>query len=391
MTEPTRSVGIDDPRGQGRRVVGSSASSSATLAPLPLSSLGDAPLVSVLVTNHNYEAFIGDALQSLRDQTYARWEAIVCDDASDDGSREIVSSFAAEEPRITLVVHPANRGQAAAFNTAFARASGEVICFLDSDDTFEPGKIEAVVGALRDGSAGVAVHPLMMVDAQGSPIQRVPALTMFEQGWLAPRVVRRGGRWRWVPTSGAGLRREVAARIFPMPEERFFTSADTFFLVLAPLLTPVVALDDVQGTYRRHGSNAYARARLDAARVRSAMTNLEAVLEAVNDRMAVIVGHDRLLRVGDNLKYRELEFQEELLEGRAHRRALAGRYLDLMRGYMSDDLYGGPQKAWAWVLYGGALLAPRSLRARWLSASLSASGAKELARRVVAASRRRRR
>ena len=150
----------------------------------------------------------------------------------------------------------------------------------------------------------------MVTDAEGEPIQRIPALTRFEDGWLAPRVLRRGGRWRWVPTSGIAMRRQVADLVFPMPEEGFSSSADTFFLMLVPLLTPIASVDEVLATYRRHGSNHFARTRFDTERVPKTLQNLELSVDCVNERLEAL-GRSRLrLHADDNLKHEELEFQQ---------------------------------------------------------------------------------
>jgi len=347
--------------------------------PIPLEPLEGEPLVSVLIPNKDYGRFIGEALEGLARQSYAAWEAIVCDDGSSDDSVVVVERHVARDPRITLVRHEKSRGQAAAFNSAFALARGDIVAFLDSDDSFYADKLEAVVDALRDGSVGLAVHPLMVVDGGGKEVQRIPALTRAESGWIARRVIDRGGRWRWVPTSGVAMRREVADIVLPMPEEGLRTSADTFFLVLAPLLTPVAYVDRVLGSYRRHGANVFARETLDLARVEHSIRNLELVVDRVNDRM----GKEITLRIDDNLKHKELSFQAELLRGGAPRKVLVDRYWKLMHAFMRDDLYGAVQKGWAWVLYGVAVALPPTQRASWLSASLSASRAKELARRAL--------
>lgn len=346
--------------------------------PIPLEPLKDQPLVSVLIPNKDYGRFVGEALEGLARQSYPAWEAIICDDGSSDDSVVVVERHVARDTRITLVRHETSRGQAAAFNSAFALARGDIVAFLDSDDSFYAGKLEAVVEALRDGSAGLAVHPLMVVDGRGREVQRIPALTRAESGWIAPRVIDRGGRWRWVPTSGVAMRREVVDLVLPMPEEGLRTSADTFFLVLAPMLTPVAYVDRVLGSYRRHGANAFAREILDLARVEHSLRNLELVIDRVNERMRASI-----LRIDDNLKHMELSFQAELLAGRTPRRVLLDRYWRLMRAFMHDDLYGVVQKAWAWVLYGVAVGLPVAQRATWLSTSLSASRAKELVRRAL--------
>lgn len=337
----------------------------------------------MLVPNKDYGRFLGEALESVRTQTYARLEVIVCDDGSSDDSVEVATSFAERDPRFRLERHEVNRGQGAGFNTAFARASGDIVAFLDADDTFEPGKLASMVEALRDDRIGAVVHPLMVTDAEGAPIQRIPALTRFENGWLAPRVVRRGGRWRWVPTSGIAMRREIADLVFPMPEEGFTSSADTFFLMLVPLLTPVTSVDAVLGTYRRHGANVFARAQLDPERTAKLLGNMALSVDRVNERLGELGHAGVALRVADNLKYRELMFQAALFDGRTSRRELAGGYRELASALAADDLYGSLQRRWARVMYAAAVALPRGLRVRWLSASLSASAAKDVVRRMA--------
>ena len=376
--------GDDRPRGEGSapasypRVV-----NDAVLRPVSLEPLSAEPLVSVLVPNKDYGRFLPEALESVRTQTYGNLEVIVCDDGSTDDSVEVATSFAERDERFSLERHEVNRGQGAGFNTAFGRARGEIVAFLDADDTFAPGKLETVVAALGDGQVGAVVHPLMVTDGGGAPIQRIPALTRFEDGWLAPRVLRRGGRWRWVPTSGLTMRRTVADLVFPMPEEGFSSSADTFFLMLVPLLTPVVSVDDVLGTYRRHGANVYARAQIDPKRTTTLIGNLRLSVDEVNTRLRAIGHDDVVLNLDRNLKYRDLVFQAALFDDAIGRRTLWQRYRPLASAFADDDLYGTLQRWWARVMYLVAIPLPRRLRVPWLSMSLSASAGKDLVRRVV--------
>ena len=357
----------------------------AALEPVPLAALGERPLVSVLIPNKDYGRFLPDALESLADQTYIHWEAIVCDDGSSDDSREVVEAYATRDRRISLVAHEGTQGQAAAFNSAFARAEGDIISFLDADDVFLPDKLGSIVDAFRRTPAGLVVHAMTLTDAGGREIQRIPAFTRFERGWIAPRVVARGGRWRWVPTSGVSLRREVAELVFPMPVRGYLSSADTYFLVLAPLLTPVEAIDETLGRYRRHGGNAYARAHVDLERIPKNLDNLTVSAQRVSERLAEL-GRDARVDVERNLKFQELRLQRDLLAGTS-RRELWPRLRRLVRSIRDDDMYGSTQRSWAPVMYAVAFVLPVTARARWLSLSLSASKPKELARRVLTSSR----
>src|SRR2546423_10483889 len=73
-------------------------------------------LVSVIMPTYNCGRYIGEAIDSLRAQSYATWECIVVDDGSTDDTKGIVTRIAARDPRISYV-HQTNRGQSAARNT----------------------------------------------------------------------------------------------------------------------------------------------------------------------------------------------------------------------------------------------------------------------------------
>lgn len=102
------------------------------------------PFFSALITNYNYERFVGEAIASVLAQDYPadRFEVIVVDDGSQDGSRAVIERHAAD-PRVRCVLQP-NRGQSAAFAAGLAVARGDYVCLLDSDDLFLPGKFRRV-------------------------------------------------------------------------------------------------------------------------------------------------------------------------------------------------------------------------------------------------------
>ena len=98
---------------------------------------------------YNAERYLAEAIESVRLQSLADWELLLVDDGSTDGTRAIAADFAARDPRIHLLASALDRnGAAAARNAGIAAARGDYICFLDSDDLFEPGKLAADVAAL---------------------------------------------------------------------------------------------------------------------------------------------------------------------------------------------------------------------------------------------------
>jgi glycosyltransferase involved in cell wall biosynthesis len=99
----------------------------------------------VIVPAHNSTAHLADAVHSIQRQTYEDWEAIVVDDASQDGTFELASSFGG---RVRVLRTETNLGPAGARNLGLAEASGELIALLDADDLWLPEYLERQVGRL---------------------------------------------------------------------------------------------------------------------------------------------------------------------------------------------------------------------------------------------------
>lgn len=103
--------------------------------------------VSVLIECHNYETFIGKAIQSVLDQSYENFELIIVDDCSSDNSESIIMSF--DDSRINYRRNPINYGFVKSRNDSLSIASGEYIAFLDADDYWLPFKLEEQVEFLE--------------------------------------------------------------------------------------------------------------------------------------------------------------------------------------------------------------------------------------------------
>lgn len=102
------------------------------------------PLVSVIIAVKNAERYLAQALESVVAQTYGRHEIIVVDGDSSDRSLEIARSF----PGVRCM-QETGTGFAGAWNDGVAASGGELIAFLDSDDVWEPVKLERQVALLR--------------------------------------------------------------------------------------------------------------------------------------------------------------------------------------------------------------------------------------------------
>ncbi len=100
-----------------------------------------APSVSIVIPSYNRWGLLERAVESVRRQGLADWELIVVDDASTDGTAAGVEQMGRADPRIRLVENRNTHGPAAARNAGLAQCRADWVAFLDSDDSWEPGKL----------------------------------------------------------------------------------------------------------------------------------------------------------------------------------------------------------------------------------------------------------
>ncbi|WP_333771323.1 bifunctional glycosyltransferase/CDP-glycerol:glycerophosphate glycerophosphotransferase, partial [Streptomyces sp. IBSBF 2435] len=102
------------------------------------------PRFSVIVPVYHVQAYLHACLDSVLDQSFDDVELIVVDDCSPDGSGEIADAYAARDRRVSVLHLAENVGLGRARNAGLARATGDYVLFLDSDDTYAPGALRAI-------------------------------------------------------------------------------------------------------------------------------------------------------------------------------------------------------------------------------------------------------
>ncbi len=123
-------------------------------------------LVSVIMPAYRADRHIGAALEGIVRQTHAAWELVVVEDGSAGATQKTVERFAAEAAahRVAYLRHDTNQGAGAARNTALAQARGEFVAFLDADDVWRDGHLEASIAALVGQEADVAFSTALMFE-----------------------------------------------------------------------------------------------------------------------------------------------------------------------------------------------------------------------------------
>jgi glycosyltransferase involved in cell wall biosynthesis len=205
---------------------------------------------SIIINNHNYGQFVGQAIRSALAQTHPT-QVIVVDDGSTDNSREIIASFGSD---ICAIFKP-NGGHGSAMNEGFAVATGDIVLFLDSDDLLSADAVSTLLAEWQPDTV-LAQYPLKIVDTDGATqlgIHPDPP-TSLSQGDVRSELLRTGSFGMNV-TSGLAFSRQALSEVMPMPAEDFRDAADGYLVRAAGFLGRVQRLKDPLGSYRRHGRN----------------------------------------------------------------------------------------------------------------------------------------
>lgn len=183
------------------------------------------PLVSIIIPTYNRAHSIGRCLNSVLSQSYKNLEVIVVDDGSQDDTERIVKSYNADE--IIYIQLKQNTGAAGARNIGIRKSTGDLISFLDSDDTLHPQKIEKQVNAILNAAPGVgAVYcGINLVDYGTGEIfgQRIHKENFLENF--------RHGKYFLTPTTGTVLARREAVLSTGGFDETLPAHQDTEFAI----------------------------------------------------------------------------------------------------------------------------------------------------------------
>jgi glycosyltransferase involved in cell wall biosynthesis len=224
------------------------------------------PKVSAIIIVLDGERFIAEAIESVLAQQGPSPELIVVDDGSRDRTAEIVQSFG---NRARLLAHPggANLGMSASRNAGISEARGDYVAFLDADDVWLPGKIQAQAAILDEQPATAMVYGQTMMwhswdtgsqqpdyfyDLGVAPDSTYPAETLFGQ-LLA-------NRHQTPTTCNAMVRRAALLAVGGFDPALRGMFEDQLLFAKLLLRYPVHVSSDCWAKYRQHDRNASAAA-----------------------------------------------------------------------------------------------------------------------------------
>ena len=205
------------------------------------------PSVSAVIPVHNGERYLGEAIASVIAQSREVHECVVIDDGSTDASAEVAAGFG---DRVRYVGQ-ARAGVSAARNRGAELATGELVAFLDHDDTWLPRKLELQVEELQRRRAPLALCAVSVVDADGAElrVQRLRARSDLLTGMLT------FDGTSTVSCSSTGLFRRAALLKSGGFDRSLSTSADWDLLIRYVLRGGVAYVDEPLVSYRVHDAN----------------------------------------------------------------------------------------------------------------------------------------
>ena len=198
--------------------------------------------VSVVTPSYNQAQFLEETLRSVLEQDHPDIEYIVVDGGSTDGSLEILQKYAS---RLAWWVSEPDRGQTDALNKGFARASGEILAWLNSDDTYQPGAVAAAVAFLQaHPEVGLVYGDANLIDEHGSVLGRFPARQTDYARLLQGHV--------HIPQQASFFRADLWRQVGPL-DPSFYFAMDYDLWVRLAKVSPLVYHPALWANFRLHG------------------------------------------------------------------------------------------------------------------------------------------
>ncbi len=225
------------------------------------------PTVSVVIPTYNHASFLKKALQSVIEQSFQDWEAVVVNNFSEDDTAEVVASFG--DPRIRLVDFRNNGIIAASRNHGIGLSRGEYVAFLDSDDIWYPDKLLRCIEKLGEGN-DVVCHGENWTQ-EGVPFKKVFYGPLAATGYEA--LLKDGN---CLSTSAIVARKSVLESAGNFSEDPEIVTVEDYdlWLRLAERKSRFAFVEEILGEYTLHPGN-----------------QSKAVLRNMNAELAVLKNH----------------------------------------------------------------------------------------------------
>ena len=169
--------------------------------------------ITAIITTYKRPKCLQRAIASVLNQTYQNFQLYIYDDASNDGTREIVESFQQKDARIHYHCHDKNIGMMGNYQYAFSRVSSSFFSFLSDDDLLLPSFFETAMNGFRKSpEAGFFIGSSVFLSEKGKVVS-VPISLWKKEGLLKPLETIKEMTRHFPPPTGILFRREVLDKV----------------------------------------------------------------------------------------------------------------------------------------------------------------------------------
>ena len=210
------------------------------------------PLVSVIMPAYNSEKYIGKSIESVLAQDYEKFELIIVDDGSKDGTKSIVEQYAKNDIRIKLL-EQANQGVSAARNKGLDTATGEYVAFLDSDDLWDADNLSVMVQAAECTKSGLICAGFDIINADDT-LETVNLV--YKDGELMDFVTSNSEIRFFFWIGSVIIRRDILEKYHIRFDEGIAIMEDIGFYIKIFAVTNLKAVPRVMAHYCKHENSA---------------------------------------------------------------------------------------------------------------------------------------
>jgi len=209
-----------------------------------------APLVSVAMATRNGALYLREQLDSIYAQTWPHLEVVVTDDASTDGTPEILDEYARERG-LRWEANPTPLGLVRNFERAISLCRGDLIALSDQDDVWKPHKIATLIERIGDHTLIYGnIQEYIDLDGERKVEAAFEPIFRFARAHGSGRPTRYLLAESWVVSHSVMFRRELVSHALPIPPHQPYH--DAWLALVASKLGGIVYLDERLQVYRRH-------------------------------------------------------------------------------------------------------------------------------------------
>jgi len=261
------------------------------------------PLISIVTPSLNQAHFLSEALESVRGQTYGPIEHLVLDGGSNDGSTEVLSNFGGGNLSHSLWWRSSrDGGQSEALNEGFAKASGEIIGWLNADDRYRQGCFQAVAETFADHpDVDILYGDYTFINEAGDHIALRREIEFS-------RFILRYHKVLYIPTTATFFRRRIFDEGNFLSNELHYAMDLEFFLRLSDVGYKFLHLPVVLADFRLHAcSKSVAFKKQQSSEHRSVILNNTPLTQVHSVRMRgafadILQAPAALLRYSEKLR-----------------------------------------------------------------------------------------